>query len=379
MANNLKCWTFTFVGLLMFSAPALALDNYKEFKRDHWDFELSTQFFRSDANYPSSGGSSQKLANGNYYQLWDVNFATRYMPRQTWSMFAWGTVGNAESNDSVAKRSNSTISQAAAGADFLIYNEAFQLVPEVVVVLPFEKVNTSSDTVLNSEGVIEVRSRLNAQKDFGAWRGYGWLGFNYRGEGRSFLLPWGLGTQFKFNGLRLGAELVGYQSVSDDTDANSLMRTSYINGVNAGSLKFYGVNPSLMETLVYGTWQPSKKWSLQAHAGTTLMGSNSAAGYYVGGFVRYSFDLTEGYTEEVYQPISSPVPNYKSNMYDSEISSENKVQQFREETRDGVDQRLFKPQPTKRPKSKKSKSYKKLDNPEFNVQLKSKKKKVSRD
>ncbi|WII70616.1 hypothetical protein QJS83_09115 [Bdellovibrio sp. 22V] len=380
MANNLQRLTFVFVGLLFSCSSALALDNFKEYRRDRWDFEVGTQYFYSEANYPSSGGGSQNLPSGNHYSLLDVYLGSRYTPRRNWSVFGWGNVGSAESKDSVATRSNSTITEAAVGFDFLMYSEAFQLIPEIIGVIPFEKVDPTSDTVLNSEGVIEVRSRLIAQKDFGSVRAYGWLGFTFRGDDRSYLMPWGVGTQLKLSRLRLGAELFGYQSVTDDPNKNPATRTAYINGVNAGSMKFYGVNPSLMDSQLFATWLISPNWTLQANGGMTLMGSNSAAGFHVGAFVRYSFDMTEGYTEPTYVPVDSPVPSYRSNMYDDqdEMSSERKVRQFKEQTDDGVDQNLFKPRPTKKPRVNQQQLQQQLDDTEFQIELKSNKKKRRR-
>lgn len=379
MANNLHRLAGVFVGLLLFSLPGLAVDNYKEYKRDHWEFELGSQFFYTDANYPSSGGGSQSLASGNYYQLLDVTLGTRYVPRRDWSIFAWGTVGNSESKNSVATRSNSALSEAGAGVDFVMYSDSFQLIPEVMAVAPFEKVDPASDTVLNSEGVFEVRSRLIAQKDFEALRGYGWLGFNYRGEGRSFLMPWGLGVQFKVNRFRFGAEVLGFQSVSEDTDKNNFLRTAYINTVNAGSMKFYSADPSLVDSQLYATWLVSRKFSLHVHGGTTLAGANTAAGYHAGGFLRYSFDMTEGYSEEnPASAVESEIPDQRSNMYEeSDLSSERKVRKFRALTEDGVDQNLFKTEPPKRskqPQVDEEELQRQLDETEFDVELKSKKK-----
>lgn len=380
MANNLRCWALAAVGAFLTSSPALAVDNYKEFRRDRWDFEMATNYFYSEANYLSGGGGSSSLLSGNSFTLWDTSFGTRYTPKKDWSVFGWGTVSNAESKDSVATRSNSSISEVALGADFLMYSDLFQLIPEFIAIVPFEKVDPSSDTVLNSEGVFEVRSRLIAQKDFGRLRGYGWLGFNFRGDGRSFVMPWGVGAQWKMPRVRLGGELFGFQSVSDDTtDVDANVRNSYINGVNAGSLKFYSAKPSLVDTQFYATWLMTPKWSLQANAGATLTGSNSAAGFHVGGFIRYSFDMTEGYVEPEYvTPVSSPVPNYRSNMYqESDLSSEKKVRRFKEQTDDGVDQNLFKARPTKRktrPRVEPETQY----NDDFEVELKSDRKKKKR-
>ncbi|WP_374034735.1 hypothetical protein ACES2I_02185 [Bdellovibrio bacteriovorus] len=380
MANNLPRWACVALSIFSISLPALAVDNYKEFRRDHWDFEVNANYFYSEANYPASGGGSQSLVSGNSYSLIDTSFGTRYVPKKNWSIFGWGTISNAESKDSVASRSNSSISEAAVGFDFLMYSDLFQLIPEVIAVIPFEEVNPASDTVLNSEGVFEVRSRLIAQKDFGTLRGYGWLGFNYRGSGRSFLMPWGVGAQMKMQRLRLGAELFGYQSVSDDTtDVTEALRTSYINSVNAGSMKFYSVKPNLMDSQLYATWLISPKLSVQANGGMTLTGSNSAAGFHVGGFIRYSFDMSEGYSEPEYAPpVENPVPNYRSNMYEeSDLSSEKKVRRFKEQTSDGVDQNLFKPRPTqpkKRPRVD-DELQQQLDDTEFQIELKSNKKK----
>ena len=87
--------------------------------------------------------------------------------------------------------------------------------------------------------------------------------------------------------------------------------------------------------------------------GMTLAGSNIADGYHVGGFLRYSFDMSDGYVqpEAAPAPVFQPVPTYKSNMYkDANSLSDSEVKKFKEDTKDGVDQKIFKPQPTKKPK-----------------------------
>jgi hypothetical protein len=345
-------------GILLSSVGALALDNYKEFKRDTWDFQVGTNYFSSEANY-DSGGKNQSLASGAKYTLLDLNFETRYIPRRDLSFFAMGNIGNSESDNTVAKRSNSTFNELMAGMDFVAYSGAFDLIPEFGLVVPFEKVDLNSDSSLNSEGVFQLWGRLIAQKEFTAHiRGYGWGGIQYRGEGRSFLLPWGLGMQFKLPRIRLGGELFGSQSISDDKDkgtGSELTRTAYINQVDAGSLKFYSINPSLIDTSLYATFLMTPKWSLQVNGGMTVAGANAAAGFHLGGFLRYSFDMAEGYAEKPFVSVESALPLERSNMYkpeDTSISSEKKVKKFKEDTNDGVSQEAFKARPTKAPKKK---------------------------
>ncbi|MEK2689795.1 hypothetical protein [Bdellovibrio sp. GT3] len=380
MANNLQCLSAFLVTLLMAGSVANALDNYKEFRRDRWDFELGTNFFYSTANYETFGDGSSNLTSGNHYQLLDVDFSTRYMPSRTWSVFGSGTFSSAESKNSVATRTNTSFSDVMGGFDFLAYDGIVQLVPEFGILVPLQEVDPAGDDALNSEGVFELWGRLIAQKDFGSARIYGWAGFDYRADGRSSLVPWGGGLQLKANAFKFGGEILGSQSVTDDTDTSKqYVRNAYLQNVNAGSYKFYSVNPSSIDTLFYATWMVSSKWTMQVNGGTTIAGENAAAGYHVGGFIRYSFDMSEGYHQESYPlyntPPSSPAttaPSGKSNMYnrsDSEISTPN-TRQFREATDDGVDQSQFKPRPTKKKKKSNVNIQEQLDRTEFEVELK---------
>ncbi|HWU45088.1 MAG TPA: hypothetical protein VN132_16660, partial [Bdellovibrio sp.] len=304
-----------------------------------------------------------------------VNLSTRYVPTRTWSIFAATTYSTAESKNAVATRTNSSFTQALLGFDFLMYDDAFQLVPELAMLIPFQKVDGTGDQVLNSEGVFEGWARMTAQKDFGATRAYAWIGFNYRGEGRSFLMPYGGGLQLKLNSLKLGGEIFGSQSVTDDTDTNNkVLRQAVVDTLDAGSYKFYYPNPSVVDSVVYATWNVTPAWSLQLNGGATLAGENTAAGYHVGGFIRYSFDMSKGYVkEEPFKPVQNPVPRGKSTLNatpDNDWSSEKKVRNFQEQTDDGVDQTMFKPKPTQKSKTVDQELQKQMDDAEFQIELK---------
>ncbi|WP_413559714.1 hypothetical protein [Bdellovibrio sp. HCB209] len=382
MANNLQCLSAFLVGLMMTASTAVAFDNYKEFRRDRWDFELGTNFFYSEANYDNFGDGSTNLTSGNHYQLLDMNLSTRYMPTRSWSLFASGTMSSAESKNSVATRTNTTFTNIVAGFDFVIYDGLIQLVPEFGALIPMTEVAKSGDDALNSEGVYEFWGRLTAQKDYGTARIYGWIGYDYRGDGRSSLMPWGGGLQLKANSLRFGGEVLGSQSISDDKDTGTkYIRNAYLQNVNAGSYKFYSVNPSSIDTLFYATWMIDPKWSVQLNGGATVAGENAAAGYHAGAFIRYSFDLSEGYTEEHYAPTTytpsspsvAPAPTGRSNMYDRSDTtiSTPSTRKFREDTNDGVDQKQFKARPTKKKKQPKQINIQEeLDKTEFEVELK---------
>ncbi len=44
-----------FMTALLWAFSVSALEEFKEFKRDHWDWELGGSYFASEANYESSG------------------------------------------------------------------------------------------------------------------------------------------------------------------------------------------------------------------------------------------------------------------------------------------------------------------------------------
>jgi hypothetical protein len=375
IANSLQHLMFVFVGFFYVPRFADARDNYKEFKRDHLEMELSSQLFRSEANYLTSGASTTNLASGNYYQLIDTKIGGRYIPRNNWSIFASGTVGSAESKNAAISRGNSTMSDAQIGVDFILNSKFFKVIPEIVLSVPFEKVDPATDTVLNNEGVMELRSRVSIQKELGTLRAYGWLGFTYRDEGRSYLMPWGAGVQLNWGRIIFGGEIFGYESVTDDSDQNAFARSTYTTVANAGSLKFYSYNPSLIDTQVYFTWLVSPQFSIQANGGTTLMGSNMAAGYHVGLQLKYNFDLTEIYIDE---PSGEPIPSINTQPRATEADRD-AVESFREATEDGINQDLFKDQSDQmldaKPKVVDEGLQQKLDEAEIDVELKNQKKK----
>lgn len=356
MANNLQCWTLFLLGMF-FGSNVLAFDNHKDFRRDSWDFEANTQYFYSDGNHMGSG--SQSLPAGGHFSLLNFNLETRYVPAHNWSVLGFTTLSNAESNNSVVIRTNSTISQVGGGLDYLMYSGGIDLVAEVLGWMPLEAADPTSDVVMNNEGVIQMQSRLLIQKKWqGGLRGYAWGGFTFRADGRSFLFPWGLGVQKSSRSFNVGAEIFGHESLTNDEDPNNAVRISYINSVNAGSNIFYSVNPSLIDTRIYGQWHISRKWSLLANAGATVAGNNVASGFHVGAGVRYTFDMTEGYTEDLYSPVTNEVPTYRSRMHGGTRPKEPKRDYFYEETTDGVDQSIFKQRsPTVKPPNKKKQDF----------------------
>lgn len=347
IANNLILSTGFAMLIQCIGTSASAIDNYKTFRRDFWEFETATQFFRSEANFSSGGGSFSRLPSGNYFQQLDLSVGSRFVADKNFAFYGYLNTGNSESKSGNITRSNSALSQFLAGLEYLVYSSGTQVVLEAGVLAPLESYKANGDSVMNNEGVIEVRPAITVQSDFeGSVLWFGKAGLTYRDQGRSYLLPWRVGGEYKLPSARVGALLSGFQSITDDKDvSNSGARLATSNNVNAGSLKWNAINPSVISTEAYYRFKISEGWVGQVQAGADLTGTSYASGFFVGAFVRYAFDISSWYREVPYEINETKVerPSGKSQMYGGQSTL--KKEEFKENVDDGVDQKIFRLKP----------------------------------
>lgn len=335
--------TFIFLGLTLSltAEPADAsYDDYQRFRKGTYDFEVETQYFKTNANYSSSGDAVQTLLFGQSYEIYNVYLKTRYDLSRRSSWYGHLNMANATSQGLDASRTNSSIPEAKIGYAYLPYSEALDMILDFSVLIPFSKISENTDSALNSEGVIEATALMRLQKQMSSILTYGYLGGTFR-QSRSSLVPWGAGLEFSFPGWSLGGKLFGYESVTNDPDTgDKTQRLIVVNRVNGSSLKFYSVNPSVVDSEIYGKFRLTKTWTLSAGVGTTLTGSEAANGIHGGLSLMYTWDSE---------------PSYYLKSDESGVSSERKVPKFKEEVNDGVNQNLFQkknaPPPTPRPGS----------------------------
>ena len=332
--------TLNFLALTTEAAHA-SYDDYQRFRKGTYDFEVETQYFKSDANYGSSGDSFQTLLYGQSYEIYNVYLKTRYDLSRRSAFYGNLNIANATSHGFDATRSNSSMPDAKLGYAYLPYSESFDMITDFNILIPFYKINENTDSSLNSEGVIEATGLLRLQKELSPLLLFGYLGGTFR-QSRSALIPWGAGMEITYTRWSLGGKLFGYQSVTDDPDTkNKILRTIVVNRVDASSLKFYSVNPSIVDSEVYVKVRLQDAWTLSGGLGTSLTGANTAAGLHAGVSLTYTWDSEPSY--------------YLMKSREDGLSSERKVPKFKEETDDGVNQNLFQkkgtPPPAPTPRS----------------------------
>lgn len=331
-----------------------------------WQFDLQTTYYQATANYTKDGGKFDSLPSGYGYQLLDFDMGARWIPLTNWGVYASTRVSNAESKDLITTRRNSSFTQAVLGTDYLMNSSSrkYELIPDFSLTLPMERIDTQSDEVLNREGAIEATARLISRAHWGRFSPFAFIGFTYRDEDRSSLLPYGLGSELQFTGWALGGEIRGYETVIKDKYTNDRIKREVIAPQNGGALHYYAVDPSLLETNIWMRTRFMESWSFKFGGGTSLTGAATSAGWNVFAGLSYSF-----------QPSSSQAPSYP-------LKKEEDPIRFKEETNDGVNQDLFRPPPPPEPppevktpsKTKaedpKKKLQKELEQTEFQIELK---------
>ena len=190
-----------------------------------------------------------------------------------------------------------------------------------------------------------------------------------------------MNAEWAFEGTTFGGEVFGFQAITDDKDkgaANEALRDALRSRVNGGSAKFYTTNPSVTDSNIYLKIGFSQDFLLWVAGGIPLLGNNYSNGPHAEAGLRWTFG-NPSYTRARKKVISIPVGET------SRLITEKKVETFREDTNDGVDQRIFKATPTaperRAPVAKPAYApppeeiKEKMDDVEMKIELRSSKKK----
>jgi hypothetical protein len=328
--------TVCFASFVFWTAQSWSFsDPYQVYRSGRWDLAIDSQFYKTTANF-DSGGEKVDLPFENSYQLIDITPQLRWGMTRNLGVRVGGNVGNAESVDPINTRANSTFNRIDVGADYLLINyPGFQTILDFEYSHPFQTFDANTDDALNSNGAYEAKPTAILRMDSGSFYPFGYVGANLRGEGLSTLLTYGLGGEFRFSELGIGASLDGFSSVTDDEFTDQASRRNNVTSrVNAGSKKFYSVNPNSLAAELFLNFSMTESTRFKFYGGADITGSNTSQGFFAGAALTFALD--EGAPERVPKP-SRTQKNKK-------VKVENG---FSEDTEDGVDQNYFKPIETK--------------------------------
>ncbi len=339
-----------FLFVLMSSINLYAAKPYQVFKEGQFDLDIETQYYKSTANFDADGKKTD-LATGNYYQIIDFSSAVRWGFSDNLGFKVGFNVGNAESSNFIATRTNSVFNRIDIGVDYMLLDTStFQMFAELMYSHSLEKVSQSGDQVLSSNGASEIKPTLYARMDFDDFYPFAYIGANARGEELSTLLTYGGGGEFRFESFGLGAAINGFTSVKDDKYTNqALVRDNVTTNVNGGSKKYFSINPSLLSSEFFVNFAIVDEAFIKLYAIYDVAGSNMSQGLGGGAQVTILFDGLFG--------GGSGSGSGSSNGSSGGSSSKSKPRsverpqkpkptlpgQFQEDTQDGVNQDYFKP------------------------------------
>lgn len=327
--------------LTIFNTTVLADEIFRPYFPGRADFNFTVDYFKTTANFISDGSKTDMLS-GMYFQNIDTTFGARYVLLENLGFSTALKVGNSESTDAVATRRNSSLSKILLGSDYQVFNTGFwNLTADLSYSQAIEKVDPATDSALNNDGANEIQGGLRTSLDFDRFAPFGQIGINYRTEGLSTLLLYSGGLEFRFESIKLGGLVTGYSTLKEDENtAKPFIRDLVTGRVDAGSKKYYSVNPTLLDSELYLQYNFDRNLSFKTFGGYTLIGTNTAVGFHMGAAVTWGFGGEESNPQR--SSLTKGNQNKKSNLKNT-LSMDPSDKQFSEDTNDGVNQDYFKP------------------------------------
>lgn len=321
------------------STNIFAAKPYQIFKEGQFDLDIETQYYKSTANFDADGNKID-LVTGNYYQTIDFSSSIRWGFTDDLGFKAGFNVGNAESSNFVATRTNSLFNRIDVGADYMLLDTStFQMFIELMYSHLLEKVSQTGDQVLTSNGASEIKPTLYARMDFDDFYPYAYIGANRRSEGLSTLFTYGGGGEFRFENFGLGAGINGFTSVTDDQYTHqALIRDNVTTNVNGGSKKYFSINPSSLSSELFMNFAIVDEAFIKLYAIYDVAGSNMSQGLGGGAQVTILFDGSSDRSSK-----GSSTQSKSRSAERPQKSKSTSPGQFKEDTQDGVNQDYFKP------------------------------------
>ncbi len=268
--------------------------------------DASATYYNTSVNWKTGGGATQDLNNGGYFT--DVIGQMTYSQDLDRERRVYGgfTYSATESYDGTITRTNAGFNELLAGGQYWYRVSGYRLVPSADLVYPLVRVNREGDDALLGEGAIKAKFGSWLLFPNGHWVPFGYLGYEYRDEGRSHALPYSVGIKWKSSPLWAQLEYRGYERLFANADSeNRNSRDAFLRRVNGGSYRYYSINPSYSEFAVeagYGFGSIS----LYGGFAISVNGSSAADGWLAMAGVAYSPLGTMKAPPDEFERINSP-------------------------------------------------------------------------
>lgn len=290
------------------------------------EYQLKGEFsyFSTNSNF-DDGGSNTSLENGSSLStmMTSGEFIVDITPHirlQAGLLGGQTTVRRySQIEDESTTHTNFGVSEMWARGQYWLNFWNMDIVPDVALYYPLFRVDTNSGDPLIGEGALRMRTGSWLIYEWGNFYPFGFLGAEYRDEGRSTLLPYNIGVQWVPNDTWwTQLEIRGFTSITGDSDDEEI-RDSYQLNVQGGSARYFSMDPSSNEAVAMAGMHFGQ-FGAYIGVANTLTGRNSANGFT--GFVGLTYDgsaFSSGYSPYVDTPPAEEKFNIKSDSYDESL------------------------------------------------------------
>ena len=240
---------------------------------------LLAEYYITNSNYGKSGGDFEKLPNNNEFLYIMAEPSLLYGLSNDWGLSSGLTYAYGKSDDSGTQRTNSAATDIHADLYYKLYKKNFYLLPRLFISYPLQSFETGQDDVIINDGSLKIEFGAWAEKKLLAHRFYLYAGYAFQGEGLASLIPWEVGAYNTIGRFLYGFSALGHQIASDDDEiSNPQVRSNRTDSLNAGSKKFYSVNPTEINLKAWAGARVSKNFIIYVKYKRSINGSNSANG-----------------------------------------------------------------------------------------------------
>ena len=281
------------------------------------------EIFHSSANF-TSAGKSQTLLNKASFDHQELDTHGDYELSDQLRAFSHLIYGNTSASNGTATNTNAGLNSLNVGAQWWLFTPRFFIVPQGQLTYPFWRVNASSTNALIGEGAMAVEGGAYA-----IWRlstrlqPFGYLGYVYRDVGRSSLLPYVLGLNWRPSRWWFEFTVRGYRSASHDSGADTpAQHDVFLTRTDGGSYRYDAQGPSLTEVAAEAGWRFSEGWHVYALGAMSVEGKSAADGWTARLGVTYTGRRLERMARAQEEPSAAPRFEPSNDKYDETLFHE---------------------------------------------------------
>jgi hypothetical protein len=276
------------IALGLFASSALAIDpltpnyDFGPMAPNQMQFSAVTHYFNSTANYDDQGGAFEQLDDEHSFSEVNTRIRASYDIGAVWRLKAGTRINYVTAQDDEDIRTNSELNEVFLGLVYApVYSLSHRLYLEASGVMALNQIDPDAgDDSITGEGANQALVGARYGYLFGRFEVLGSVHYQYMTDGRSARIPYSAGARLTLGDITIFGSVFGFFSNSfDEFTETPEERTDITDRVNAGSLRYYAVDPSLLNSQLSLDIAVSRQASITLGATKTLNGLNAAEGF----------------------------------------------------------------------------------------------------